>query len=435
MSNTKRHGLLTPTNGPMNAHVQSISPLTSYVSTPEMNTTFALNTRRTHRKNKKHQHKNRKRPSINIDQVDNKNSVNFFISELIKKDNKTGEKEIHCMTVCKSYNFDEISNCFNNITNNNYFIFARYEDALHFKLKLDLKSIVDDQDIFLFQNEGVIIFWNVNMRNRNTFVDLLQEFQINYPIHELSETHLPQKDSFDYVLGDKFEIENYEVTLSIVNCFDKQYIDSWSDYLRENSMDNCDNFDITLNLSEDCIVDEKQDAFMSETAGVNWQCIRGVLMMQKLAISFGLAQSLKLTVFEMRIDENIALNVDIPNQMALNGNIGLNSKEIYKRMGRLFIARSELNLRCDILDTPEHFYENDLFIKDYWRVREYLNIDRRVEIINSRFDLLHELFEIVTSQQETSHSVKLEWIVIWLIVVEIVLGVIELVDKHTNADH
>eukprot|EP01084_Bolivina_argentea_P308340 533156_1 len=451
MSSKKHQWLLTPTHGPVNTKLLSRSPLTSYASEPE-NTYF--NTKyqsgsvlthrrtRTHRKNKKHQHKHKQRQFI---KVNNKNSLNFFVSELIKEDNKTQEKEIHCIGICKSYNFDEISNAFNNISNNDYIIFARYEDALHFKLKNtitnehentlenNLKSIVNDKDIFVFQNEGVIVFWNVNPRNRSTFINLLNEFQINYPIHELSELILPQTDSFDYMLGDEFEVENYEIRLSIVNCFDKQYISSWSEYLRENSMDNSYNFDINIDLNvKDQINDNKEqiDDIIDTDLIINWKAVSGVLMMQKLAISFSLAQSLKLTVFEIRIDENVSTNSDIPKQMALNGSIKLNSKEIYKRMGRLFIARSELNLRSDILDTPEHFYENDLFIKDYWKLREYLNIDKRVEIINSRFDLLHELFEIVMSQQETLHSVKLEWIVIWLIAVEILVGVIELVNGY-----
>ena len=167
----------------------------------------------------------------------------------------------------------------------------------------------------------------------------------------------------------------------------------------------------------------------------DWTAVRGVLMCQKLAISFGLAQSLKLTLFELRIDGNIELNADIPKQMASNGSIGLNGKEMARRHGRLFLLRSELNLHSDVLDYPEHLYENDLFGKEYERIRDNLDIDERMEIINARFDLLHELFAIVMAQQESSHSACLEWIVIWLIVVEIVLGLTQLVIPYFSDLH
>eukprot|EP01084_Bolivina_argentea_P308341 533157_1 len=99
MSSKKHQWLLTPTHGPVNTKLLSRSPLTSYASEPE-NTYF--NTKyqsgsvlthrrtRTHRKNKKHQHKHKQRQFI---KVNNKNSLNFFVSELIKEDNKTQEKK------------------------------------------------------------------------------------------------------------------------------------------------------------------------------------------------------------------------------------------------------------------------------------------------------------------------------------------------------
>merc|ERR1711951_309930 len=115
----------------------------------------------------------------------------------------------------------------------------------------------------------------------------------------------------------------------------------------------------------------------------DWTAIRRVLMCQKLAISFGLAQSLKLTVFEFRVDANVELNADIPKQMASKGSIGLNGKEVAQRHGRLFLLRSELNLHSDVLDYPEHLYENDLFGKEYEQIRESLDVDERMEIINA----------------------------------------------------
>lgn len=358
-----------------------------------------------HHRNKKHKFK--PKTLFNVDELP-QNSNGIWIQSIIQHvDNK--ESQIHCISVCKSYNFDAIHRSFDDANN---FIFARYEDSLHFKIKSNnndniLESIVSDQDIFVFQNEGVIVFWNVNQMDRAHFVSSLQRFEINYPLNELSREIVPQIDQFDYILGQEFEIENGAVSLSIIRCFDELYIEKWNDYVRENTVD--------ISLDE--------PANENESESVCWKAVRGILMMQKLAISFGLAQSLKFQKIELRVDANIALNENIPKQMAFNGSIGLNGKEIGKRMGRLFVARSELALHSDVLDTPEHFYENDLFGREYEGVREYLNIDKRIEIINSRFDLLHGLFEIIMPQQETSHASKLEWIIIWLIVIEIVLGI------------
>lgn len=45
----------------------------------------------------------------------------------------------------------------------------------------------------------------------------------------------------------------------------------------------------------------------------------------------------------------------------------------------------------------------------------------RTEILNKRLDMLRELLEVLQQQMENAHAVKLEWIVIYLIVAEVVL--------------
>ena len=47
----------------------------------------------------------------------------------------------------------------------------------------------------------------------------------------------------------------------------------------------------------------------------------------------------------------------------------------------------------------------------------------RTEVLNKRLDMLRELLDVLQQQMENAHAVKLEWIVIWLIVIEVVLQV------------
>lgn len=55
------------------------------------------------------------------------------------------------------------------------------------------------------------------------------------------------------------------------------------------------------------------------------------------------------------------------------------------------------------------------------KVMSYLEMAGRTEILNKRLDMLRELLDVLQQQMENSHSVKLEWIVIYLIVAEVVL--------------
>jgi len=78
-------------------------------------------------------------------------------------------------------------------------------------------------------------------------------------------------------------------------------------------------------------------------------------VLTKLAFSHGLAQSVKLGVFEQTIQKTIHLTRELPELLATQGNIKLSRKDIRRMMGRLFIDRSSINLHQELLDTPEFF--------------------------------------------------------------------------------
>ena len=58
------------------------------------------------------------------------------------------------------------------------------------------------------------------------------------------------------------------------------------------------------------------------------------------------------------------------------------------------------------------------------QVMRYLEMGGRTEVLNKRLDMLRELLEVLQQQMENAHGVKLEMIVIWLVVVEVVLQAI-----------
>jgi uncharacterized Rmd1/YagE family protein len=60
-----------------------------------------------------------------------------------------------------------------------------------------------------------------------------------------------------------------------------------------------------------------------------------------------------------------------------------------------------------------------MWLNDYLRVNKYLEVERRVEVLNKRLDIIKELFDMLASELANRHSYTLEWIVIILIMVEV----------------
>ncbi len=110
----------------------------------------------------------------------------------------------------------------------------------------------------------------------------------------------------------------------------------------------------------------------------------------------------------------------IPIDMRDKGEINLNKKEISRNIGIIFMRRSAINLNSDILDTPDIFWNQKTEVEEYYKIiRRFLDINKRVEILNKRMKILKELYDVMNNEIKTQGKFRLEWIVVYLIVIEI----------------
>jgi uncharacterized Rmd1/YagE family protein len=144
----------------------------------------------------------------------------------------------------------------------------------------------------------------------------------------------------------------------------------------------------------------------------------------KLAFSHGLAQSVKLFVFEGIVKKTIDTTRSIPEQLSRYGRIPLSKKEIQCKMGELFIERSSINLHFDVLDIPEYFWEHSELEPLYTLIATHLDLETRVEVLNRRLDVIHDLFEVLGNELNHQHASRLEWIIIILILIEVALSLL-----------
>jgi len=161
-----------------------------------------------------------------------------------------------------------------------------------------------------------------------------------------------------------------------------------------------------MKIKEDLIVLQKKDA------------------MTKLAVSYGLGQSVKLTVFEEVIAKTVESTKQLPRELSSFGKISWSRKETSQKMGELFLERNYINLHTEILDTPEFFWEHSELETFYRRVFHYLDMTKRVDLLNRRLNLMHELFEILGNELNHQQTSRLEMTIIILIVIEVVIALL-----------
>eukprot|EP01060_Flectonema_neradi_P012235 TRINITY_DN19113_c0_g1_i1.p1 TRINITY_DN19113_c0_g1~~TRINITY_DN19113_c0_g1_i1.p1 ORF type:complete len:430 (+),score=51.04 TRINITY_DN19113_c0_g1_i1:58-1290(+) len=152
----------------------------------------------------------------------------------------------------------------------------------------------------------------------------------------------------------------------------------------------------------------------------------------KLAYSFAIAQSEKLSYYEDKISTQINTTRRYPEELAEKGHVGLSGREIARTKGKLFLHRMNIILHTDLLDTPDYFWERTDLEPLYVHSRKYFEISRRVRVLNTRLEVVAELFDMLHDQQKQKHSDRLEWIVIWLIIVEVIVAAFSIYLKITG---
>ncbi|KAL0935081.1 Sad1-interacting factor 3 [Colletotrichum truncatum] len=148
--------------------------------------------------------------------------------------------------------------------------------------------------------------------------------------------------------------------------------------------------------------------------------------MVKLTISHAIAQSTKLCLFEERMSETMLDAQHVPKRLALTGELNMTRTEIVKILGRLFKSRVDINLSSNILDVPNFFWDSEPTLHPlYVAIREYLEIDPRIKVLNERCRVFLDLAEILADSVADAKMSYITWIIIVLIIISILVTVTE----------
>lgn len=174
--------------------------------------------------------------------------------------------------------------------------------------------------------------------------------------------------------------------------------------------------------------------------------------MIKLAMSHAIAQSTKLSLFEERMSKTMQRAQYIPKRLALTGKLGMGRTEVVRMIGSLFTSRVDVNLcefaiplfsstipfpfpsksllterkASNMLDTPNFFWDSEPTLHPlYTAIREYLEIQPRIQVLNERCRVFLDLGEILSDSISDKKMTRITWIIIILIVISICITCLE----------
>ena len=160
-------------------------------------------------------------------------------------------------------------------------------------------------------------------------------------------------------------------------------------------------------------------------------------VLAKIAFSSGLARSTKLAVLETLTSNYFLSTRSIPGLLARGGRLPFTRKFILQKTGELLNIRAQLNLYSELTDSlPDLFWDTRpaLGLEGYYdQVGHALDTNIRIKILNQKMDYAQEIASVLRQQLSEEHGVRLEWIIIALIAVEVGFEVRQLYKEYRDS--
>ncbi|KAJ5540061.1 hypothetical protein N7513_008393 [Penicillium frequentans] len=153
-------------------------------------------------------------------------------------------------------------------------------------------------------------------------------------------------------------------------------------------------------------------------------------VLTKVAFSSGLARSTKLAVLETLLSNYFESTRTIPTLLSKGSRLPYTRDFILRKTGQLLSVRAQLNLYSELTDSlPDIFWDSrhELGLEGYYeQVGRGLDVGIRIKLLNEKMDYAQEIASVLRERLSETHGLRLEWIIILLIAVEVGFEVLRL---------
>ncbi|XP_050292817.1 required for meiotic nuclear division protein 1 homolog [Anthonomus grandis grandis] len=249
-------------------------------------------------------------------------------------------------------------------------------DVIHAYAKYRVEK--EPREIFFYRDGGVVL-WNITDLESSNVLNFVRQYEEN--------------SYSDRLVQSESEIMNYKYH---------------TDEERPSCLDKEGNFVLSLNS-------EKEN-----------------LTLIKYTFSNVMFLSVKLGIWEASLEKYIEEIEGVTQDLKRGREIKMSREEVLRKHGELFALRHYLNLSSDVLDTPDFYWENEQLESLYNQVCVYFSINKRTKVMNEKINHCVELIELLSHHLGDKHHIRLEWMIIILIMVEVMFEVIHYVDRYIH---
>jgi uncharacterized Rmd1/YagE family protein len=139
-----------------------------------------------------------------------------------------------------------------------------------------------------------------------------------------------------------------------------------------------------------------------------------------------LSKSTLLSLYELKVSGEFDRIEPLAAQLGRSGRVPRHSRDLLKMIGSMLLVEQRMVGRAEIAEKPEILWDNPSLEALFVKVEDEFEITARHAALERKLNLISQTAHTVVELLSSKHSLRVEWYIVILIVVEILLTLYEL---------
>ena len=140
-----------------------------------------------------------------------------------------------------------------------------------------------------------------------------------------------------------------------------------------------------------------------------------------------LGKSVELAMHESRISHDFQLLEPVALDLERRGFAGRRTRDLLRHIGGSLLSELRMISRVEVADKPELTWDNPELERLYARLADEFELRERHSVLDRKLQLISRTAQTVLDLLQHRHSIRVEWYIVILIIVEKFLTLYELV--------
>jgi uncharacterized Rmd1/YagE family protein len=140
-------------------------------------------------------------------------------------------------------------------------------------------------------------------------------------------------------------------------------------------------------------------------------------------VASALGKSVALAQYEADVAANFDQIEPFAKKLERSGRGGRNMRQLLRHIGRALLNEHKMVARIEVVDRPELLWEHPELEQLYLRLEDEFDLRERAAILDRKLDLISRTANTVLDLLQKRRSIRVEWYIVVLIVLEIAISV------------